>query len=121
MARNEDRQAEWRARLARWLHSGLSIRRFCLRESVSEPSFYQWRKRLRVADAAERQVSSPRAGSSPNATFLPIEVIGGGSAVDATCIEIHLPSGVTVRVPEGVAEARLHALVRLLRGDDARC
>ena len=108
-------------RFARWLQSGLSIRRFCLRENVSEPSFYQWRKRLRVSEATERPAPGRDAGVSQSATFLPIEVIGGGSAVDATCIEIHLPSGVTVRVPEGVAEARLHALVRLLRGDDARC
>jgi len=121
MARNEDRRAEWRARFARWLQSGLSIRSFCLRENVSEPSFYQWRKRLRASETTERQVPGRDAGASRSATFLPIELIGGGAAADPTCIEIRLLSGVTVRVPEGVTESRLHALVRLLRGDDARC
>jgi hypothetical protein len=46
IASNQRRWAEWEARLARWRMSETSIRQFCLDEVVSEPSFYQWRKRV---------------------------------------------------------------------------
>ncbi|MFO0870810.1 MAG: hypothetical protein U0935_17925 [Pirellulales bacterium] len=82
MARDEDRQAEWRARLARWPHSGRSIRRFGLGDNVSELSFYRRGKRLRVADATERLVPECDAGESRSTSFLPVEVIGGSDSVD---------------------------------------
>ncbi len=44
----EERERSWRELLERHAASGLSVRRFCGREGVSEPSFYQWRKRLGV-------------------------------------------------------------------------
>jgi hypothetical protein len=38
--------AVWRERLRRFSRSGLTVAQFCEEEGVSEPSFYQWRKRL---------------------------------------------------------------------------
>jgi len=42
--------AEWSDRLERFESSGQSVTQFCLAEDVSQPSFYQWRKRLAVKD-----------------------------------------------------------------------
>lgn len=36
----------WRERLRRFRASGMTVARFCEVEGVSQPSFYQWRKRL---------------------------------------------------------------------------
>ena len=33
----------WRQALARWRGSRLCVREFCIREGLSEQSFYQWR------------------------------------------------------------------------------
>jgi hypothetical protein len=36
----------WRMAIETWQSSGLSIRQFCKDEGLSEPQFYQWRKKL---------------------------------------------------------------------------
>lgn len=37
---------QWRALLERFSRSGLSVQTFCRRESISDVSFYRWRKAL---------------------------------------------------------------------------
>ena len=78
----------WRSRLQRFQSSGLSVTRFCQREQISAPSFYQWRKRLRV---------SKDSSSSP--TFVPVRL------TQAAAVEIHLPNGTRVCVPPGNTDA----------------
>ena len=75
----------WRGAVARQRRSGLSVRGYCRRESLSEPSFYAWRAKL-----ARRDDRRPEA-----ATFLPVTV---GVAVSMP-VEFQLPSGVLIRVP----------------------
>ncbi|MGZ5172211.1 MAG: IS66 family insertion sequence element accessory protein TnpA [Burkholderiales bacterium] len=41
------RESEWRDRIVRHAASGLSVKAFCERESVSLWSYYQWRSRFR--------------------------------------------------------------------------
>jgi len=50
--RRSDKRAVWTDRLRRYQQSGLSVARFCEKEGVSTPSFYQWKKRLAQAPAA---------------------------------------------------------------------
>lgn len=78
----------WWSRMQRFRASGLSVTRSCEQERVSQPSFYQWRKRL-----ADVTVGS----SAP--TFVPVRV------TQSTLIEIHLPNGARVCVPPGDREA----------------
>ena len=40
----------WRERLMQYAASGQSVAAFCRSESISEASFYLWRKRLSAAD-----------------------------------------------------------------------
>jgi len=42
--RDSGREKLWRSRLARQAASRLSVRAFCQREGVAEPSFYAWRR-----------------------------------------------------------------------------
>lgn len=44
--RSTDKRDFWQLVFQEYANSGLSIRAFCEREGLSEPSFYAWRKRL---------------------------------------------------------------------------
>lgn len=78
----------WRRRLDRQARSGLSVSEFCRREKISQPSFYQWRKRL----AVERDAGNPPL-------FVPVEVESPRCERAAESIEIDLPNGAVVRLP----------------------
>jgi hypothetical protein len=130
MASNQRRWADWEARLARWRTSGTTIRQFCLDEGVCEPSFDQWRKRLlRVGSTVWGHArlngkattgAAPTAPKPGTARFLPVEIVGGKLPED-TQVEILLTSGVVVRVPSGVDEARMRMVLRLLRDEASSC
>lgn len=73
----------WQQRLLRFEQSGLSVSAFCDRESVSTPSFYAWRRGLRVELAA----------ASDGPRFLPVRLFA-----PAAPVELVLPSGVVLRL-----------------------
>ncbi len=81
-----NKEEQWRARLARFQSSGMTVVEFCERERISSPSFYQWRKRL----------AAPNKGNSVSPTFVPVRLTPLASPV-----EIHLPNGARVCVPAG--------------------
>jgi len=55
--RGEALKLQWRARLDRFAGAKQSVRVFCAAESVSEPAFFHWRKRLSgQAEAAPQRV-----------------------------------------------------------------
>lgn len=81
----------WRGHLARQPQSGLSIRAYCARDGLSEPSFYAWRAELARRDA-ER---------SKWPTFLPVTVGAGVSPA----VEFQVPGGLIIRVPAQDREA----------------
>ena len=120
MARRTDRQVQWQARFGRWRRSGLTVRQFCEDEQVSIPSFYYWRRRLPVdgSRANDGTLGLGHEGSG-GATFLPLEVIG--SASDSMSAEFRFPSGVSLRISNGVEETRLRTLLRVLREERPEC
>jgi hypothetical protein len=76
--------------LTRQPRSGLSIRAYCARHGLSEPSYYAWR-----AEIARRDAESPN-----RPTFLP--VIASGVSLT---VEFQLPGGLVIRVPAHDREA----------------
>jgi len=97
----------WRDRLARFRTSGLTVKEFCRQEGVSDPSFYQWRKRLDLGQASKR---ARRSGDGPTKTvksrpFVPIKVSSSGDVASSVLAEVELPNGVRIRVPATHAEA----------------
>lgn len=84
-----EREAYWRDILRRQRESGESIAEFCHHEGVSTASFYNWRKRLRAPRTARPQL-------------LPLHV-----AAPRACLEIILPCGTLLRVPDGTAPQTL--------------
>jgi hypothetical protein len=72
--------AVWRERLRRYERSGLTVTRFCEREGVSAPSFYQWRKRLASRPAAPGGQSAPAFRQlllGPSGGVMSVELAGG--------------------------------------------
>jgi transposase len=91
----------WQQRLLRFEHSGLSVSAFCDREGVSTPSFYAWRRRLRIDPSA--------APDGPR--FLPVRVLAVASPV-----ELVLPGGAVLRLTSGCDLAFVRSLVDSLGG-----
>jgi hypothetical protein len=115
MAKNSRRPAsldewlDWQQRLASQRASGLSVQVYCLQEGVSRSTFYRWQDRLKegvptslMEDEAERQRVESEDVSE--ATFLPI-------SLQASPVEIELPNGGIVRLPLGVGQTALIAVV----------
>ena len=104
--RSQSAESVWRDRLTRFRKGKLSVAEFCRQESVSDASFYQWRRRLQVDKSgrklAQESGTRKQAASRP---FVPIKV----SAPSAVA-EIEFPNGVRIRVPASNAEALRAAL-----------
>ena len=104
-----DEWLDWKQRLASQKASGLSVSVFCLQEGVSLSSFFRWQRRLKSGvptllieeEADRRQVESEEADA---AVFLPV-------SLKASPVEIELPNGGVVRLPLGVGQVALIAVV----------
>lgn len=104
--RDDQRAASWRGVLKRHATSGVSVRAFCRREGLSEPSFYAWRRTLGERDAAAEPASQP--------AFFPAAILPSAGR-----IEIELRGGRLLRLPESLAMERLAELVRALEAAEA--
>ncbi len=97
--RNPDREAFWRTTISNRMQSGLSIRAFCEREGLSEPTYHYWRRELKKRDAEKTAATS----------FLPVEV-----QLPSTPIEIVFSHGTTVRVGNGCDQTTLETVLAVL-------
>ena len=100
---------DWQQRLASQQASGLSVEVYCLQEGVARSSFYRWQRQLKngvpaalLEEEADRQQAESEEVSE--ATFLPI-------SLKASPVEIELPNGGIVRLPLGVGQAALIAVI----------
>jgi transposase-like protein len=110
--RDVGRERLWRERVARWRASGLSVREFCGRHGLTEPTFYYWKRELRVRDeaaAAPSTISALSGAASLSATsswsaaskssgaaaervglrFVPVTVLPSATVA----VEVRCPSG----------------------------
>ena len=106
-ARNAERETYWRGILERQAASGLTAAAFCRRESISQPSFYLWRRKLRedgeVASRSDSAVAKERrTPRERGAEILPVRIESSGSQ---TAVRIFLPQGVCVEL-SGAGMAR---------------
>jgi hypothetical protein len=100
--RDESKERIWRQHIRDWQDSGLSVRGFCARRGLSQPSFYSWRRELQRRD-------------SEKPLFVPIRLrTDQAPAVLAHALEVVLASGRTIRVTSGFDAATLQQLVAVL-------
>jgi hypothetical protein len=113
--RDADKQRLWQGRVARWRRSGLSVREFCRRESLSEPAFYAWRRELARREMSESPAAgAARQGASQATRFVPVQVVASHPVIQTSAIEIVLPRGRRVRVRPGFDRDALQAVLDLL-------
>lgn len=65
------REREWLDRFSRHIASGLSVKQFCERESISQWSFYQWRSRFRQREC---KVAATVTAAPPK--FIEVSALG---------------------------------------------
>jgi hypothetical protein len=104
-----DEWLDWKQRFESQKASGLSVAVFCLQEGVSLSTFYRWQQQLKSGIPAallEEEADRQHAESEEvdETTFLPI-------SLKASPVEIELPNGGVVRLPLGVGQAALIAVI----------
>lgn len=107
-----DQRQFWQMAIEAWQAGGLSVRQFCKQEGLSEPSFYMWRKRLKKS-------SDPKPDHSMDYSpepFIQVSLPDGSSGG----LELVLSSGHTLRIPGGVDQPTLTAVLSAL-GEAGLC
>ena len=102
--RSAGKEQFWRRIVEGHAGSQKSVREWCDRHRVSEPSFYAWRRELAKRDVARQPA------------LLPVTITS--SAVQAP-LEICWPSGIVVRVPAGSDLQLLRGVLEVMRSLDA--
>lgn len=108
--RDPKKELFWRDAIRRQAGSGLSVREFCRRHRLSEPSFYERRRTLVERDA--RQPAPPPA-------FVPVVVRDEPRAERDAGIVIELRGGRLLRLPGSTPVGRVAELVRALEATEA--
>ena len=104
---NVSRRQYWQGKLESWRAGGLSVRQFCKRQGVSEPSFYCWRKKL-AKDGTVNCGKEPRLSSS----FIEVALPGDKPVT----LELVLASGHTLRIVSGIDSETLTNVLSALSG-----
>jgi transposase-like protein len=99
--RDARKEQQWRRWIEGWRASGLSVRAFCLRHGLAQPSFYAWRRELQ-----RREAERP--------AFVPVCVVAENEPARAGGVEVVLRGGRTVRVGPGFDAATLRQVVAAL-------
>ena len=110
--KNTEKELHWRQMVDRQAGSGLSIRQFCEKEGISQPSFYAWRKRLLRGKPDARRARKPgrrRDKLGNGREFIPLRLRDSASALEV----IH-PLGYQVRVTGDVNLTTLRQVLQVL-------
>lgn len=138
---SEAKERFWREHVARQAAGGLTVRAYCQQHGLTEPSFYAWRQELArraattrneapptvastvrsratSANASRRSASAPTSAATSQkpaaAVFARLDV-RPELPLPHERIEIVLGDGAVVRVPRGVDEATLRAVLAAAR------
>ena len=112
--RDRAKEGFWRRMIRQQARSGLSVRGWCRRHSLSEPSFYWWRRRLARSGKPAHQ-SDPPATGAPQ--FVPVRITAdqaGAANSRPERIEIILPGKTRVRVLGAVDRQALADVLAVL-------
>lgn len=110
--RRKDRELFWRGVLQRQAESGLSVAGFCRQESISAPSFYAWRRKLRERDATANQEHDDTSPAVSARQLLPVRIESSASSLP---VRILLPQGVSIETTGSMDGGVLADLLRVLR------
>jgi len=98
------REQFWREQVRRQQSSGRSVREFCDGAGLSVPSFYWWRREVRIRAA--------RRGTGDRPRFVPVRMTPEPAA--GAALEVVLGGGRSIRVGSGFDADHLRAVVTAL-------
>ena len=137
--RARQKHERWPREIARWRRSGESVRAFCRRRGLKEPSFYYWRRRIEaeLAMGGATSVGLEASPASPTSTDSSGSVAGsGGTAPDVqgprgpafaelrvtgeagtsgAMVELTLPTGEQMRIGGEVSREHLQRVLSAVR------
>jgi transposase len=117
MAKHSDasKQRRWLALIQLWQQSDLSIRAFCRLHSVSEPSFYVWRRSLTQCGLLTDPSPQPQpVKPSSTPVFLQLSVPPTPAPATPSPIDLVLNDHCLLRLRPGFDPQSLLQLLRLL-------
>ena len=94
--RSSEKEQFWRLVLQEHSESGITIRRFCKQQELSEASFHAWKREIRQRDLRQTQLVPVKLAAPKNDQA----VIHNAKS---PCVEIQLPGGAIVRFFEASA------------------
>jgi len=110
---NEERRAFWQMAIEMQQESGLSVRKFCEREGLSDASYFSWRRKLRQ-EAGKAGVDEPNHGGdvAGGPRLVPVRLVGEG---EPDALEVVSPSGLVLRVGGNADTESVRRLLQLMR------
>lgn len=108
-----EKELYWREILNQQAGSGLSIRKFCRKEAVSEPSFYAWRKKLKTRETVGKRLGMEQPDNGR--LFVPLKLVDASPK-----LEIIHPLGYRVQVTDDVNPVALRQVIEVLDERGAR-
>jgi transposase-like protein len=105
-------QHRWLSLVRLWQQSQLTVRAFCARHRLSEPSFYAWRRLLRERGLMSEPARQPTRAPSTPAAF--VEVTPNSEPATPTPIDLVVNDRRLLRVRPGFDPDTLLVLIRLL-------
>lgn len=112
--RSAEKREFWTLVLQEYRESGLSVRAFCQREGLAEPSFYAWRKRLSLNVTADSKSATDEAVRGGK--LVPVRIVDedralASQAESSARMEISTPTGYTLRFDGDVEMHHLNAVL----------
>lgn len=83
--KNNQKESRWRDVVHRQADSGLSLREFCTKEGISQPSFYAWRRKLgerKGSTSRPRSLSHGVDESGNGRDFVPLTVFDAAAILE---------------------------------------
>lgn len=86
--RDEDKESFWRIHIDAWKKSGLSVRKFCHANFLTESSFRAWRRELSLRDREGTAQGTPvSAAAAEQSPFVAIRLVPDRPAHDTIASE----------------------------------
>lgn len=110
--RRTDRESHWRSLVQRQIESGLSIAAFCRQESLSAPSFYAWKRKLKERDFPPVENGPEGGAAHSRGQLVPVRI---ESSVPVASVRIFLPQGAWIDTPSNIDRRALVEMLEALR------
>ena len=115
---------EWTGRLLRFQESDVTVAQFCRDEGVSQPSFYQWKSKLRdqrlPTESSNRRSASSRNRTNERPAFKTVQVTSSSQpCASQPAMTVSMSGGIQIEVADN--PAAIQAVMReLLNAEKVR-